>query len=135
MLDISYFTPVKIQIYKVLKPVAYRHEQQNLYLFSSGLTAPASGEAYQIDLPNRYSPKTFLMAVTVATINTNVVVRLDGSLDGTNYAPIISGQTITANGTSFYSVTNTPVKYIQPVFVSESGGTAAVVTFGLSATL
>ncbi len=115
--------------------MAYRHEQENLYLITSGFTAPASGEAYQIDFPNRSAPKTFLFAATVASINTNVVVRLDGSLDGTNYAPIVSGQTITANGTSFYSVTNMPVKYIQPVFVSESGGTAATVTFGISATV
>lgn len=115
-------------------PVAYRHEQENLYIYTSGFTAPASGEAYQIDLPNRSAPNIFLFAATVASINTNVVVRLDGSLDGTNYAPIISGQTITANGTSFYTVSNMPVKYIQPVFVSESGGTAATVSFAVSAT-
>jgi hypothetical protein len=115
--------------------VAYRHEQENLYIFTSGLTAPGSGDAQRIDLPNRSAPKTFLFAATVESINTNVVVRLDGSLDGTNYAPIVTGQTITANGTSFYSVTDRPVKYIQPVFVSESGGTAAVVTFGISATV
>jgi hypothetical protein len=115
--------------------VAYRHEQENLYLYTSGFTAPASGEAYKIDFPNRSAPKTFLFAPTVTNINTNVVVRLDGSLDGTNYAPIISGQTITANGTTFYSVTDRPVKYIQPVFVSESGGTAAVVSFAVSATV
>ncbi len=115
--------------------MAYRHEQENLYLYTSGFTAPASGEAYKIDFPNRSAPKTFLFAPTVTNINTNVVVRLDGSLDGTNYAPIISGQTITANGTTFYSVTDRPVKYIQPVFVSESGGTAAVVSFAVSATV
>lgn len=115
--------------------MAYRHEQENLYIFTSGFTAPASGDAQRIDFPNRSAPKTFLFATTVATINTNVVVRLDGSLDGTNYAPIISGQTITGDGTYFYNVTNMPVKYIQPVFVSESGGTTAVVTFGISATV
>jgi hypothetical protein len=115
--------------------VAYRHEQENLYVYTSGFTAPGSGEAQRIDFPNRSAPKTFLFAPTVTNINTNVVVRLDGSLDGTNYAPIISGQTITGNGTSFYSVTNMPVKFIQPVFVSESGGTAAVVSFAISATV
>lgn len=115
--------------------MTYRHQQENLYLITSGFTAPGSGEAYQIDFPNRSAPKTFLFAVTVASINTNVVAQLNGSIDGTNYAPIVSGQTITANGTSFYTVTNMPVKYVQPVFVSESGGTAAVVTFGISATV
>lgn len=115
--------------------MAYRPEQENLYIYTSGFTAPGSGEAYRIDLPNRSAPKTFLFAPTVATINTNVVVRLDGSLDGTNYVPIITGQTITSNGTSFYTVTNMPVKFIQPVFVSESGGTAATVSFAISATV
>lgn len=115
--------------------MAYRHEQENLYLYTSGLTAPASGEAYRVDFPNRSAPKTFLFAATVTGISTNVVVRLDGSLDGTNYAPIISGQTITGDGTAFYTVTNMPVKFIQPVFVSESGGTNAVVSFAVSATV
>ena len=115
--------------------MSLRHTQENLYLYLTPFTAPASGEAYKIDLPNCAAPKTFLLSATVSSINTNVIVRLDGSLDGVNYGPIISGQTITANGTSFYSVTNFPVKYIQPVFVSESGGTAAVVSLSISATV
>lgn len=115
--------------------MAFRHTQENLYLYTSGFTAPGSGEAYRIDLPNCSAPNTFLLAATVSSINTNVVVRLDGSLDGTNYAPIVSGQTITSNGTTFYSATGFPVKFIQPVFVSESGGTAAVVAFSVSATV
>ena len=107
--------------------------QKNLYVTSTGLTAPGSGLAYTVDFPNRSAPLNYSMFVTVATINTNVVVRLDGSLDGTNFAPVITGQTITGNGTYFYSLQNTPLKNIQPVFVSESGGTAAVVTFALAA--
>ena len=107
--------------------------QKNLYLFTSGLTATGAGPAYNIDQPNRQAPKNFGLYVTVSGINTNVVVRLDGSIDGTNFAPLISGQTITGNGTQYYGLTNTPVKYVQPVFVSESGGTSAVVTFGIAA--
>jgi hypothetical protein len=107
--------------------------QKNLYVTSTGLTAPGSGLVYTVDFPNRSAPLNHSMFVTVTNINTNVVVRLDGSVDGTNYAPVISGQTITANGTYFYGLQNTPLKNIQPVFVSESGGTAAVVSFSLAA--
>jgi hypothetical protein len=112
--------------------VAY-YLQKNLYVTSTGLTAPGSGFAYTIDLPNRSAPLNYSLFVTVTNINTNVVVRLDGSVDGTNYAPVITGQTITGNGTYFYGLQNTPLKNVQPVFVSESGGTAAVVTFTLAA--
>ena len=73
------------------------------------------------------------MTVTVASINTNVIVRLDGSIDGTNYAPIIAAQTITSNGTSVYSVADRPVKFVKAVFVSEAGGTDATVLFNLAA--
>lgn len=107
--------------------------QKNLYINTSGFTAPGSGSAYTVDLPNRHAPRNFGFYVTVAGIDTNVIVRLDGSIDGTNYAQLVSGQTITGNGTYFYGLTNTPVKYLRPVFVSESGGTNAVVTFGIGA--
>ena len=60
---------------------------------------------------------SYTLTVTVASINTNVVVRLDGSIDGTNYAPIIAAQTITNNGTTVYSVADRPVKFIKGVFV------------------
>lgn len=107
--------------------------QKNLYVFSSGLTAPGDGPIFTVDYPNRHAPRNIGCYVTVTGINTNVVVRLDGSIDGTGYAQLITGQTITGNGTQFYGLVNTPVKYVKPVFVSESGGTAAVVSFGIAA--
>ena len=107
--------------------------QKNLYVFSSGLTAPGDGPSYAVDQPNRHAPKNIGFYVTVVSVNTNVVVRLDGSIDGTNYAQLITDQTITGNGTQYYGLANTPVKYVKPVFVSESGGTTAVVTFGIAA--
>jgi hypothetical protein len=125
-----YSNPVKINKSKE-RNVAYL--QKNLYVFTSGLTATGEGPAYAIDQPNRHAPTNIGMYVTVASINTNVVVRLDGSIDGTNYAPLITGQTITGNGTQYYGLANTPVKYVKPIFVSESGGTAAVVSFGIAA--
>ena len=107
--------------------------QKTLYVTQPALTAPGSGTALQVDFPNRSSCANFVLAVTVTSINTNVVVRLDASLDGTNYGTLITGQTITANGTTLYTASNVPVKFVQPVFVSESGGTAAVVSFAISA--
>ncbi len=97
------------------------------------LTAPASGVSTTVQLGEEINTRNYTLFTTVASINTNVVVALEGSIDGTNYSKIISNQTITANGTTHYNVANHPVKYVQPVFVSESGGTAATVLFSVGA--
>ena len=97
------------------------------------LTAPASGGITSVYQPPSIIAKNFSMFVTVTDINTNVVVALNGSIDGTNWSKIIANATITANGTTHYNVANHPVKYIQPVFVSEAGGTAATVLFSMAA--
>ena len=97
------------------------------------LEAPASGESTSVYLPPSIVAKNFCLFVTVASINTNVIVALNGSIDGTNWSKIIVNHTITGNGTTHYSVANHPVKFIQPVFVSESGGTAATVLFSIAA--
>jgi len=78
--------------------------------------------------------------VTVATIDTNVVIQLEGSVDGTNFfiLPIedstVSGLaisanvvTITANGTYLLYVKETAIKQIRLNFVSEAGGAAATI--------
>lgn len=109
-----------------------RDLHKNLYISSSGLTAPGRGIIYTVDLPNRSVPINYSVFVTVSNINTNVQVRLDGSLDGLTFAPVITGQTITKNGTSFYSLQNTPLRCIQPVFIAESGGADAIVTFQIA---
>ena len=97
------------------------------------LEAPASGESTSVYLPPSIVAKNFSLFVTVASINTNVVVALNGSIDGTNWSKIIANQTITADGTTHYHIANHPIKYIQPVFVSETGGTAATVLFSIAA--
>ena len=97
------------------------------------LTAPGSGESTSVYLPPSIVAKNFTLFVTVASINTNVIVALEGSIDGTNWSKIIANTTITANGTTHYNVANHPVKFIRPVFVSESGGTAATVLFSIAA--
>ena len=97
------------------------------------LEAPASGEAISVYQPPSIVAKNFSLFVTVASINTNVVVALNGSIDGTNWSKIIANQTITTDGTFHYNIANHPVKYIQPIFVSEAGGTAATVLFSIAA--
>lgn len=78
--------------------------------------------------------------ITVATINTNVIVQLEGTIDGTDFfilpleGVVISGlaitanvATITANGTFLLYVKDVGITEIRLKFVSESGGTAATI--------
>ena len=68
--------------------------------------------------------------VTVATIGTNVVIRLEGSLDATNWFnldPLEADTTLTSNGTTAYSVSQAPVPYVRGRLVSLSGGSPSVV--------
>ena len=97
------------------------------------LDSPQLGTLTQVAENNLLSTRDYTLIATVTNINTNVVVQLDGSIDGTNYAQIIGPQTITANGHSVFSVSGRPVKFVRPRWVSESGGTAAVVTLSVAA--
>lgn len=97
------------------------------------LTAPATCADTSVYLPPTIVAKNFSLFVTVASVNTNVIVALEASIDGTNWSKIIANTTITANGTTHYNVANHPIKFIRPVFVSESGGTAATVLFSIAA--
>jgi hypothetical protein len=68
--------------------------------------------------------------VTVSDVGTNVVIRLEGSLDATNWFnldPAEASTTLTANGTTAYSVSQAPVSYVRGRLVSLSGGTPSVV--------
>jgi hypothetical protein len=67
--------------------------------------------------------------VTVATIGTNVVIRLEGSLDATNWFNLSTAETdttLTSNGTTAYAVTQAPVPYVRGRLVSFSGGSPSV---------
>lgn len=89
------------------------------------LTAPGVSDAFDT---SQFGNHAFY--ITVANINTDVVVEAQGSADGTNYANIDSsaGQfTYTANGTYLLSKANFPMKNGRIEFVSESGGTAATI--------
>lgn len=97
------------------------------------LEAPASGESTSVYLPPSIVSKTFSLFATVANKDGNVVVALNGSIDGINWSKIITNKTITSNGTTHYNIADHPVRYIQPVFVSEAGGTEATVLFSIAA--
>ena len=113
--------------------MALGYFQDTIFLNESTLTAPGSGTALQVSQNNFFATKDYTLIVTVTDKNTNVIVRLDGSIDGTNYAPIIAEQTITVNGSYSYSVSGIPVKFVKAVWVSEAGGTDATVTFNVAA--
>jgi hypothetical protein len=105
----------------------------SLFVNYPSLSAPASGDSTSVYLPPSIVAKNYTFFVTVASINTNVIVALDGSIDGTNWSKVIANTTITSNGTTHYNVANHPLKFIRPIFVSESGGTAATVLFSIGA--
>ena len=113
--------------------MAVTYFQDTIFFTDTSLSAPGDGTVLQVASNNFFATKSYTLIVTLADKNTSVVVRLEGSIDGTNYAPIIANQTISANGTTSYSVSDRPVKFIKPVFVSEAGGTDATVLFSLAA--
>ena len=114
--------------------MAVTYFQDTIFFTDTSLSAPGDGTVLQVASNNFFATKIYTLTVPVPDIDTNVVVRLDGSIDGTNYAPIIAAQTITNNGTTVYSVADRPVKFVKAVFVSESGGdNSATVLFNLAA--
>lgn len=89
------------------------------------LTAPGATAGFATPDRNFHS-----IWVTVANINTNVVIRIEASPDNSIWANAdASGldTTITANGTYLFVVPETPMGYTRVNFVSESGGTAATI--------
>lgn len=88
------------------------------------LTAPGSTQALDVTA----FPRVHCQYV-IASINTNVVVRLEGSNDGTNWSNLAQGEvdtTRTTNGV-FSFITTAPLFRVRFTFVSESGGTAATI--------
>ena len=112
--------------------MAITYFQDTIFTQDTTLSAPGDGTALQVAQNNFFATKDYTLIAVVASIGTNVKVRLDGSIDGTNYAPIIAEKTITADGSHAYSVSGMPVKWIKPVFTSENGGSPTV-TFHLAA--
>lgn len=89
----------------------------------SDLTAAGVSSSIRVEA----SAVTF--AITVSGIGTNVVVRLEGSLDDVNYFNLDQNDldyTITSNGTYGYALNGCPVEYVRVRLVSFVGGTPTV---------
>lgn len=88
-------------------------------------TLTAAGATSSVEL---YS-HSVTFQVTVSSIGTNVVIRMEGSLDDTSYFNLDESgidTTITSNGTYGYALINCPVRFIRLRLVSLSGGTPSV---------
>ena len=113
----------------VISAAGYFHSNGVLELSQLDTATQATEIIKLTDKAAKQIVKGALFAITVAGIVTNVVIRLQGSLDKTNWFHLDATSvdtTITADGT--YSLIYDGVgdiSYIRMYFVSESGGTAS----------
>lgn len=104
------------------------------------LTAP--GVTTSVDV---IGSRNHTISATIASIDTTVVLQVEGTIDGTNYfklpleSVLVSGltitsnvATITANGTYLLYVKDVAIQKIRANFTSETGGTAATVDISLN---
>ena len=61
-----------------------------LFVDYAALNAPASGASTLVQYYPKLKTQNYTLFATVAGINTNVVVALNGSIDGTNWSKIIA---------------------------------------------
>lgn len=106
--------------------------QQTVFFDFPELSFPCTTEEAEVYVANYLSTRNYTLTVTVSNIDEKVVVRLDGSLDGSTYAPMISN-TITENGSYTYNVYGFPMKKVRGNFFYEAGGTNAIVKFQIAA--
>jgi hypothetical protein len=106
--------------------------QQTVFFIFSEMTAPSTSEIVDVYTVNYLSTRNYTMSVTVTNIDTSVVVRLEGTVDGTNFGPLLS-ETITENGTYVYNSVGFPMRKLRTNFFRENGGTNAVVKFSVAA--
>jgi hypothetical protein len=106
--------------------------QQTVFFAFPKLTAPGSTDVVDVYVPNYLSTRNYTLTATVNNINSRVVVRLDGTTDGSNFGAMISNE-ILRNGTYAYNVAGFPMKKLRATFFDESGGTDAEVTFTIAA--
>ena len=106
--------------------------QQTLFFSPPTLTSPGVTESYEVYTTNYLSTRNYTLMVTVTDIDTNVVVRLEGTLNGTDYGAMISN-TITVNGTYTYNASGFPMRKIRANFLRGVGGSNASVTFQMAA--
>jgi hypothetical protein len=88
-------------------------------LTSVGLTAVANMEQYD----------NAVFQVTVANVGTSVTVRVEGSLDNSNWFNLDAMEedsTLAGNGTAGFSIQNAPIPFLRGRLVAISGGTPSV---------
>lgn len=76
--------------------------------------------------------KSFTCQFSVASIDTSVTCRLEGSTDGTGWFNLDEQNqdaTVTSNGNYSFISPIVSIKFVRFVFVSEDGGTNANVTY------
>ena len=104
-----------------------------LFCYPIALTATGPTTTCVVAVQDLCAPINYGFQVTVASIGTSIVVRFEGSLDGTNFfALAATDTTISANGTTGYNVTNFPLKAVRGRLVTITTGTPTV-TFIISA--
>jgi hypothetical protein len=106
--------------------------QQTVFFSPDTLCIPGITEEYETYTANYLSTRNYTLIAIVQDIDTSVVVRLDGSLDGVNFGAMISN-TITENGTYAYNVSGFPMRKVRANFLKETGGNNARVTFKIAA--
>jgi hypothetical protein len=105
--------------------------QQTVFFSPPTLYVPGVTEAYEVYTPNYLSTRNYTLMVTVTNIDTNVIVRLEGSLNGTDYGAMLSN-TITVDGTYAYNVIGFPMRKIRANLLQRTGGNNAIVTFQIA---
>jgi hypothetical protein len=106
--------------------------QQTVFFSPDTLCIPGVTDIYDVYTVNYLSTRNYTLIVTVQDIDTSVVVRLEGSLDGKNFGALISN-TIIENGVYAYNVSGFPVRKVRANFLKETGGNNARVTFQIAA--
>ena len=104
-----------------------------LFFAPAALTSAGVTSSFFVADQNNAGTSSVGFQVTVASVGTNVIVRVEGSFDGTNFfALAASDTTITSNSTTGYNFANFPLKAVRGRLVSILAGTPTV-TFVMSA--
>lgn len=106
--------------------------QQTAFFIYDALDFPCCTEPAEVYVINYLSTRNYSLNVNVTNIDESIVVRLEGTLDGTNYAPMLS-EIIKENGNYVYNSCGFPMKKVRASFYKETGGTNAIVTFRIAA--
>ncbi len=102
--------------------LGYDYAAQGKTITLASLSAPGASEEVRME-----GCKGIVFAVTVASINANVVLRAEGSLDGSAWFNLSESEldfTYTANGTYSFSYDGI-LSRARMNFISEAGGTDA----------